>query len=190
MSQYRLADLGLLPNVLSALRLPLAAVFPFVVDDVRAALAVLFAAALTDVLDGWLARRRGQLTAVGAVVDPIADKVFAVTVVVTLLYTRRMPAWAPLALLSREILEAPLLAWVLMSPRFRGARRAGAQANVPGKLATCVQFVAVVTAITAPHLVEGALVASACVGTLAGVSYWTREIERARRLAGGSPRGT
>jgi len=190
MPQYRLADLGLLPNVLSALRLPLAAVFPFVVEDVRAALAVLFAAALTDVLDGWLARRRGQLTGVGAVVDPIADKVFALTVVITLLYYRRMPAWAPFALLSREILEAPLLAWVLASRRFRGARRAGARSNVPGKLATCVQFVAVVTAIAAPDLVEGALIASACAGILAGVSYWTREIERARQLAGGSPRRT
>ncbi len=185
MPQYRLADLGLLPNVLSALRLPLAAVFPFVVDDVRAALVVLLAAALTDVLDGWLARRRGELTAVGAVVDPIADKVFAATVVITLLYHRRLPGWAPLALLSREILEAPLLAWVLSSPRFRGARRTEARANIPGKLATTVQFIAVITSMTAPEHVDGALVAAACAGLLAGASYWAREIERVRRISGG-----
>jgi cardiolipin synthase (CMP-forming) len=139
--------------------------------------------AVTDVLDGWLARRTGQLTAVGAVVDPIADKVFAATVVITLLSHRRMPTWALPALLTREILEAPLVVWVLLSRKFRGARRAEARANVPGKLATTVQFVAVLAAIAAPDLVEVALVAAAAVGLLAGLSYWSREMERARRLA-------
>ncbi len=189
MPQYRLADLALLPNVLSALRLPLAALFPFVVEDVGAALGVLTAAGITDVLDGWLARRRGQLTAIGAVVDPIADKVFAATVVVTLLYHRRMPVWAPVALLSREILEAPLVLWVLLSHKFRGARKEEARANVPGKLATTVQFIAVMSAIAAPSLVDGTLVASGIAGLFAGASYWWREAERARRLADG-PRGT
>jgi cardiolipin synthase (CMP-forming) len=184
MPHYRLADLGLLPNVLSLLRLPLAAVFPFVVDDARAALAVLCAAAVTDVLDGWLARRSGQLTAVGAVVDPIADKVFAATVVITLLFHRRMPAWALPALLAREILEAPLVLWVLLSRKFRGARRAQARANVPGKLATTVQFVAVLAAITAPELLEEALIAAAAAGFFAGLSYWSRELERSRHTSG------
>jgi len=182
MPQYRVADLGLVPNVLSMLRLPLAAVFPFVVNNAPLALAVLCAAGLTDVLDGWLARRTGQLTAVGAVVDPIADKVFATTVVVTLLYYRRIPLWSLPALLAREILEAPLVAWVLLSPKFRGARREEARANIPGKLATTVQFVAVLSAIALPELVDAALVAALCAGVLAGISYWARELERARRL--------
>jgi cardiolipin synthase len=187
MPQYRLADLALLPNVLSALRLPLAVLFPFVVEDVRAALAVLLAAALTDVLDGFLARRSGQVTALGAVVDPIADKVFATTVVITLLFHRKMPAWALPALLSREILEAPLLVWVLISHKFRGARKAAARANIPGKLATTVQFIAVLAAIAAPDLVEVTLVAAAVAGALAGVSYWARELERAKRLEPADP---
>lgn len=186
MPHYRLADLALWPNILSALRLPLAAAFPFVVEDPRAAVTVLVAAGLTDVLDGFIARRTGQLTAVGAVVDPIADKVFAATVVVTLLLHRRMPVWAPVALLSREILEAPLVLWVLLSKKFRGARREQARANVPGKLATTVQFIAIVAAITTPEVVDATLVAAALAGVLAGVSYWMREVDRAKRLF---PRG-
>ncbi len=178
MPRYRLADLVLLPNVLSALRLPLAVVFPFVVANARLALAVLVVAGLTDVFDGWLARRMGQVTAVGAVVDPIADKIFAMTVVITLLVRNDMPTWGLLALLSREILEAPLVAWVLVSQSFRGARKAAAQANIPGKLATVVQFVAVLSAIAAPELLDGALVAAAVSGVLAGVSYWHRELQR------------
>jgi CDP-diacylglycerol--glycerol-3-phosphate 3-phosphatidyltransferase/cardiolipin synthase len=181
MPRYRLADLLLLPNVLSALRLPLAVAFPFVVANARAALAVLIAAALTDVLDGWLARRRGQVTAMGAVVDPIADKVFALTVVITLLVRHEMPTWALPALLSREILEAPLVAWVLLSQSFRGARKAAARSNIPGKLATTVQFVAVLSAIAAPELLEVSLVGAAVAGVLAGVSYWHRELHRVQQ---------
>jgi cardiolipin synthase (CMP-forming) len=181
MPRYRLADLALLPNVLSALRIPLAFAFPFVVTSPRAALAVLLAAALTDVLDGWLARRTGQVTAVGAVVDPIADKVFATTVVVTLLVHRELPLWALPALLAREILEAPLVLWILLSRSFRGARKATAKANIPGKLATTVQFVAVFSAIAVPYLLDAALVAAAIAGSLAGVSYWTRELHRLRK---------
>lgn len=188
MPRYRLADLALLPNVLSALRLPLALAFPFVAGNVQAALAVLLAAALTDILDGWLARRMGQVTAVGAVVDPIADKVFAITVVVTLLVRHEMPTWALPALLSREILEAPLVIWVLVNHSYRGARKAAASANIPGKLATTVQFVAVLSAIAAPDLLEVCLVAAAVSGLLAGVSYWHRELHRVRHARRSSAR--
>lgn len=181
MPRYRLADLALLPNVLSALRLPLAVAFPFVVGNVHAALGVLLAAGLTDVFDGWLARRRGQVTAIGAVVDPIADKVFATTVVITLLARHEMPTWSLPALLAREILEAPLVVWVLVSHSFRGVRKAGASANIPGKLATTVQFVAVLCAIAARDWLEPALVAAAVSGALAGVSYWRRELRRVQR---------
>jgi CDP-diacylglycerol--glycerol-3-phosphate 3-phosphatidyltransferase/cardiolipin synthase len=184
MPTYHAADLGRAPNVISLLRLPLAALFPLVVDDVRAAMTVLLLGGLTDVLDGWLARRLGQVTAVGAVVDPIADKVFAATVMLTLLFHQRIPAWAVPALLSREILEAPLVLWVLFSRRLRGMRKAEARANVPGKLATVVQFVAVLSAIAAPDLLTAALVAAALTGAAAGASYWNRELARVRRLPG------
>ena len=182
LSTFHAADLGRAPNVLSMMRLPLAALFPLVVDDAPAALAVLAAAGLTDVLDGWLARRSGQTTTVGAVVDPIADKVFAATVVITLLYHRQMPGWALPPLLSREILEAPLVIWVLLTRR---ARRSEARANVPGKLATTVQFAAVLSAIAAPSLVSVTLIAAAVAGGAAGVSYWARELGRDRQLPQG-----
>ncbi|HRI70122.1 MAG TPA: CDP-alcohol phosphatidyltransferase family protein [Polyangium sp.] len=184
MPQLRLADLALLPNVLSALRLPLAVAFPFVVANPRAAVGVLVAAALTDVFDGWLARRWDQATAMGAIVDPIADKVFASTVVVTLLVHHDLPRWALPALLAREILEAPLVLWLLVSHPFRRLRRTDARANVPGKLATVVQFVAVIMAIVAPHWLFPALVAAAVSGVLAGFSYWRRELRRLPKTQG------
>src|SRR5262245_63420825 len=136
MPTYRAADLIKLPNVVSLLRLPLAAAFPFAARRPKAALLVLLAAGATDVLDGWLARRRGEATALGAVIDPVADKVFALSVMGTLWKQGKLPRWGIGALMSREILEAPLVAWVLWSPAVRKARREEARAKLPGKIAT------------------------------------------------------
>src|SRR5262245_31834574 len=178
MPAYRASDLTKLPNLVSLLRLPLAAAFPFVAHRPKAALVVLVAAGATDVLDGWLARKRGEATPLGAVIDPIADKVFALSVMGTLWTQGKLPRWGIGALLSREILEAPLVAWVLLSPSARKARREEARANVPGKVATSVQFGAVMAAIVAPWAAPAMLALAGVTGAVAGVSYWKREIER------------
>ena len=70
-------DLLPVPGLLSLARLPLAAAFPLVVSRPPAACAVPAAAACTDVLDGWWARRFGQVTATGAALDPLTDRTFA-----------------------------------------------------------------------------------------------------------------
>lgn len=179
MPRLVLADLTKPANLLSLARIPLGLAFPFV-DDVRAALALLVVGGATDVLDGWVARRRNEATALGAVVDPIADKVFAGTIVVTLYLRHALPTWGIAALLSREILEAPLVLWVLAHAPSRRTRREEAKANVPGKLATAVQFGAVLSAIAFPAALRGWLVASAVAGTVAGLTYLEREIRWAR----------
>src|SRR5262245_56672760 len=115
-------ELAIPPNLLSLARLPLAALFPLVADRLAPALAILFAAGVTDVLDGWLARRSGMVTTTGAIVDPLADKVFALAVVGTLLAQGRLPLWGVPALLAREILEVPLALWIALARRFRGTR--------------------------------------------------------------------
>jgi cardiolipin synthase (CMP-forming) len=173
-------ELLLLPNVLSFLRLPLAVLFPLVAGSRGKALAVLAAAGLTDVLDGWLARRDGQVTATGAVLDPIADKAFAFSVVATLLAQGKIPRWGIPALLAREILEAPLLVWVLLRVREEGdsQRVSQVRANQPGKMATLAQFAAVMAALGLPAALPAALAVAAVTGTAAGVAYWRRELGR------------
>lgn len=168
-------ELLLPPNVLSFLRLPLAIAFPFVAGSKSGALTVLSLAALTDMLDGFLARRNGQVTATGAVLDPIADKIFALSVVGTLLARKKLPVWAAPAILAREILEAPLLLVMLASRRERPREVTEVRANVPGKVATAAQFAAVMAAIGAPVLLWPALSVAAVAGTWAGVAYWRRE---------------
>ena len=179
MPQLVLKDLGKPANLLSLARIPLAIAFPFA-PSTGVALAILVAGGMTDVLDGWVARRRGEATALGAIVDPIADKVFAATIVATLVLRHLLPPWGIAALLAREILEAPLLLWVLAHPPARRTRREEAKANVPGKLATVVQFVAVLAALALHSFLFSLLIASAVVGAFAGASYWHRELSWAR----------
>lgn len=69
----------------------------------RWALAILLVAGITDLLDGWLARRRGAVTASGKVVDPLADKVLIGGLVIYLAVAREFPMWLLLAIVARDV---------------------------------------------------------------------------------------
>ncbi len=66
------------------------------------ALSVFLVAAATDLLDGYLARRWGQITTVGTLLDPIADKLLISAALISLVQTRQVPAWMVILLLGRE----------------------------------------------------------------------------------------
>jgi CDP-diacylglycerol--glycerol-3-phosphate 3-phosphatidyltransferase len=64
----------------------------------------LFVAAMaTDQIDGWLARRRGETTALGSLLDPVADKVLVLTTLVVLVGLDVAPSWMVAAIVAREI---------------------------------------------------------------------------------------
>jgi CDP-diacylglycerol--glycerol-3-phosphate 3-phosphatidyltransferase/cardiolipin synthase len=150
------------------------------------AVMVLVAAAVTDVVDGWWARTRGQVTTFGAVLDPVTDKLFVVAVVTTLVVTGALGWPAVLCLATRDIGEAPLVTWFALSAHMRERRTKNAGANVPGKLATVLQFGCVTLAIlqSSPELaapqwtlvLRTLLVTTAIVGGLAAASYWQRAL--------------
>lgn len=60
-------------------------------------------AAITDVLDGWVARLQGLVSVLGKFLDPLADKLLVASTLVFLVQMGRMPAWAVALLLCREI---------------------------------------------------------------------------------------
>src|SRR5579862_593601 len=66
------------------------------------ALAVFLIAAATDLLDGYLARRWGQVTTVGTLLDPIADKLLISAALVSLVDIHRAPAWIVILIIGRE----------------------------------------------------------------------------------------
>jgi CDP-diacylglycerol---glycerol-3-phosphate 3-phosphatidyltransferase len=66
------------------------------------ALAIFLAAALTDLLDGYLARRWQQITTVGTLLDPIADKLLISAALISLVQIRKIPAWMVVVIVGRE----------------------------------------------------------------------------------------
>jgi CDP-diacylglycerol---glycerol-3-phosphate 3-phosphatidyltransferase len=66
------------------------------------ALAVFLAAAGTDLLDGYLARRWGQVTTVGTLLDPIADKLLIMAALISLVWIHRVSAWMAIFIVGRE----------------------------------------------------------------------------------------
>lgn len=66
------------------------------------ALAIFLAAAGTDLLDGYLARRWGQITTVGTLLDPIADKLLISAAMISCVQVHLMPAWMAIIIIGRE----------------------------------------------------------------------------------------
>jgi CDP-diacylglycerol---glycerol-3-phosphate 3-phosphatidyltransferase len=66
------------------------------------ALGIFLSAALTDLLDGYLARRWKQITTVGTLLDPIADKLLVSAALISLVQVRVVPAWMTILVVGRE----------------------------------------------------------------------------------------
>ena len=136
-----------LPNVISSSRVFLAAGFA-VVTDVDKRLGLVGLAAVTDVLDGWLARRAQWTTRLGAFIDPMADRIFALVAVITFLDSGALSFRGCLVMLSRDIMTAVgfivarVVSW--LKPVHLRARRAG-------KLVTVLQFIAFAVLLLAPQ---------------------------------------
>ena len=103
-----LQELFNLPNLLTLGRI---AAIPFVcalmLQDTRVyafiAALVYSVAALTDMVDGYLARKKQLVTLIGKFLDPLADKLIVLTILLTLLAMRRIPLWIVAIILAREI---------------------------------------------------------------------------------------
>ncbi len=104
--------------------------------------AVVVFAAITDRLDGYLARKRGQITRMGMLLDPLADKLLIVSALIALmqLNPRLVSAWVVIAVVARELLVTEL--------RMVGAAEGFTiQARDLGKWKMAVQVVAVIAAM-------------------------------------------
>jgi len=126
-------------DALSALRLPLAVAFPLV-NDARWRLAIVALAAISDFADGQVARRFGGSRA-GAVLDPVADKLFMLSAFATVASTGLLTIWELLAVLSRDLLAGVgfLVSAVRGHPTTIPARAGGKWVTV-GQLLTLVAF--------------------------------------------------
>jgi CDP-diacylglycerol--glycerol-3-phosphate 3-phosphatidyltransferase len=102
--------------------------------------AIFLLAAATDGLDGWLARRRGQVTTLGTLLDPIADKLLTSSAFISLVELGLAPAWMIVVIVGRE--------FAVSGMRSVAATRGVVMAASPwGKLKTVSQVIAIVLLI-------------------------------------------
>ena len=111
-----------------------------------AASALFILASITDGLDGYLARKRGQVTTMGMLLDPLADKLMIAAAFISLVQfnPRIVPAWIAVIIIGREFLVSGLRG-IAASEGFT------IQASDLGKLKMVVQIVSVVAAIIDHH---------------------------------------
>ncbi len=128
-----------LPNALTLLRIVLIPVFAllYLKGHPPAAFAVYVAAALTDALDGYLARKLNQITDFGKLADPVADKLMQLTMLACLAATGYVPWWVLGVLAVKELY---LMAGSLVLLR----QKVVVSANYYGKTATVLSIAAII----------------------------------------------
>ena len=95
-----------IPNMLSLLRLALVPVFLWLVltEPNGFALLTLVIASATDYLDGYFARKLGQVTRMGQLLDPAADRLYILATLIGLAVTGTIPVWLPFVIIGRDVL--------------------------------------------------------------------------------------
>jgi cardiolipin synthase len=128
-----------LPNVLTLSRFALIPIYiaVFSYGHLVMAFLIVLLAGLTDILDGYIARSRGQITSLGTMLDPLADKSMMIVVILSLLYKGLIPWEAAAAMFIRE------LGMIFGSAFFHFKGKKTVPANAMGKVTTVLYYVAI-----------------------------------------------
>jgi phosphatidylglycerophosphate synthase len=175
-------------DYLSLVRIPLGFVFLAVAGDLPLALAVMAVAGLSDVLDGWMARRHrppdDHAHHRGDWLDPLCDKVFVTAVVVGIYLQRHPPIELLLLLLTREILQTAAVTTMRLVPALhRVSRDYNFKAHPVGKATTVMQFFACTLLLIGHPLATAAVWVTAALGALTVAIY----VSRVRALLPSAP---
>ena len=162
------------PSLISALRLPIAVVF-FVVDGLLWRGVLLFLGALTDLLDGWVARRFRLESQTGALLDPLFDKLFVTIALAAFLQGPYLGGEEFLILISRDLyVGLGYLVAKHLNVEFE------VESRPSGKLVTVLQMVTLFVLLLAPERVGVFVVAVAAASVIAIVDYTGAGVARVR----------
>jgi len=168
----------------SLVRIPLGVVFLFVAHRLPLALAVLVLAGISDVLDGWAARRNSNAAQMaqrhrGDWLDPFCDKVFVAAMLAGIYVVHHPPIPLLLLVVTREVLQVLSLAVYRLWPSLRRGLQYNYRAHPVGKATTVTQFATALALLLDHPLATPLALASAILGLTSVVLY----LNRARLLA-------
>lgn len=162
-------------HTLSLSRLVFAGIF-LMTSDTLLRVGLIAISGLTDVLDGWIARHARLTTRLGALIDPVGDRGFAVTAILALLLDGLLTPVQACLLLVRDVGTAIGFLVTRLVPTFRPVEL---KARMLGKAVTTLQTVTLLAALLLPKTVP-ALVATVGVLGLVAVVDYTLAVLRAR----------
>ena len=176
-----------LPNALTLIRILLVPVLVVALTvetpgGSTIAAIVFVIAALTDGLDGYIARSRQSVTTFGKVMDPVADKLLIAAALISLVSLDKLAAWVAMVIIAREFAVSGLRIAA-------GQQGVVIPASLLGKLKTIVQVLAVLVLIavddTGQAWVQVLVYAAVVITVVSGVDYFLnvrRRIEEARTV--------
>ncbi len=178
-----------LPNLLTLLRILLVPVLVVALTEEipngsAIAAAVFVVAAVTDGLDGYIARARQSITTFGKVMDPVADKLLIAAALIALVSLDRLAAWAAMLIIAREFAVSGLRIAA-------GQQGVVIPASLLGKLKTIVQSAAVLALIAVPNeqtaWVQALVYAMVVVTVLSGADYFLNFRRRLEEISRPGP---
>lgn len=166
-----------LANSLTILRILMAPVISIllVYRFWRLGLAIFLLAGITDALDGFIARSRGQRTELGMILDPLADKLLLFATFMTLVYLRQIPQWLFIIVISRDLI---LIGGFLVMYIVTG--KTTVSVSKMGKLTTGLQLTTVLATLLARvtsgvgSYLPGLVYLTAAVTIFSGLDYIRR----------------
>jgi cardiolipin synthase (CMP-forming) len=167
-----------IPNLITLGRILLVPVVVWAITagEMRIAFVLFLAAGISDAVDGFLAKRFGMATELGAYLDPLADKAMLVSIYVALGITEAVPRWLVILVVSRDIMivSAVILSWLVDKP-------VPLKPLLVSKLNTVAQIVLALVVMAAlayslnAHIAVLALTALVAVLTLVSIAFYVAE---------------
>jgi cardiolipin synthase len=185
-TQFRAGTQLNIPNLITLGRILLVPVLVWAIaaGEMLAAFILFVAAGISDAVDGFLAKRFGMTSEIGAYLDPLADKALIVSIYVALGITGAIPRWLVILVVSRDIMivTAVMLSWFVGKP-------VQVKPLLVSKLNTLAQILFACLVLAAlglgfnPGPLQPILMGLVAILTLASVAFyvteWVRHINRA-----------
>jgi len=167
-----------IPNLITLARILAVPVILWAITsgEMRIAFALFLAAGLSDLVDGYLAKRFGMATELGAYLDPLADKAMIVSIYVALGIVEAIPRWLVILVVSRDIMivSAVILSWLVDKP-VKLKPIAVSKLNTVAQIVYATVVLAALTFGWEIPLVKGVLMAVVAVLTLLSVAFYVAE---------------
>lgn len=163
-----------IPNILTLLRILLTPLFVILLlgEDYNLALIIFIVAGLSDGLDGLIARCLNQRTAIGAYLDPLADKLLLVSAYIGLAVLNVIPDWVAVIIISRDVIISLGIAVFTITEKTYEVRP-----SLISKFTTTAQILTVILALFDPDQVRLAIIhlpvlwATSAVTIISGLHY-------------------